>query len=232
MSRARIERKGKIVGSSRPCWSVSENHLTWIIFTVVGLFCGKHHCCLLVQPKASSYMWVSLQWFHLFTAAECQGVASTPEWWGVGLQTFMLYTEAECTSGPCRGITTVKSSICRRQGVGLDHPLSGLHSSTREWHRGTKGCTLRDLGRRRLTQIDQRETELKFVSYVKKTTSIEKCKAKIDTEYLYICTPILGSDICQHTSTHKTVQVSSLPAIAPRIWQAYLLCSNYLQHDW
>ena len=29
----------------------------------------------------------------------------------------------------------VKCSSCRRQGVGLDHPLSGLHSSTMEFNK-------------------------------------------------------------------------------------------------
>ena len=83
MSRARIERKGKIVGSSRPCWSVSENHLAWIIFTVVGLFCGKHHCCLLVQPKllaTCEFPFNGSIYSQLLSARELQVDQSGEEW--------------------------------------------------------------------------------------------------------------------------------------------------------
>ena len=67
------------------------------------------------------------------------------------------------------------------------------------------------------SHTDRPDRNRKCVCYIKKTTSSEKCKAKIDTECVYICTAILDSDtICQHTST-QTVQVSSLSAIAPRI---------------
>ena len=91
-----------------------ENYLAWIIFTPVGLFCGKHHCCLLVQPKllaTCEFPFNGYIYSQLLSARELQVDQSGEEC--MGLQTFMLYTEAECTSGPCRGITTVRSSHCR-----------------------------------------------------------------------------------------------------------------------
>ena len=60
-----------------------ENYLAWIIFTLVGLFCGKHHCCLLVQPKllaTCEFPFNGSIYSQLLSARELQVDQSGEEW--------------------------------------------------------------------------------------------------------------------------------------------------------